>query len=179
VKKSMFVIALISCMAGAAQAQDPGATGGSRGRLGAGVLLGLPVGDFGDFVDLNIGALADFDYVLTPMLSLTGRAGFIFHLEDIEGFSFSTIPIWAGAKYYFAPVEAGTRFFAAGELAFNYNMVDSDIGDDSELNVGLNLGGGVELGALSIRAFLAMYDLGDADETLALTASLAYYFLAF
>jgi hypothetical protein len=188
VKKTILLFAVLSCFTGVAQAQDPGEHGGApgghhRGRFGAGVLIGLPVGDLGDLVDLSIGGLVDFDWALQPMLHLTGRAGFIYHLIDIEGFSLSTIPIWPGVKYYFMPAEASTRFFVSGELGVNFNIASVEFGGESDsetdLDLGLNLGGGVELGAISLRAFIAILDLGEAGDTMVLMASASYYFTAF
>jgi hypothetical protein len=183
VKKSILVFAALACFAGSALAQDPPGGPAKKARLGAGIYLGLPVGDMGDLVDLSLGVLADFDFILTPAISVTGRAGYVHHLEDIDNFSFYTIPFWAGIKYYFMPEGVSARFFAAPELAFNFNGVSAEFngfeGSDSELDIGLNLGGGVELGPISIRVFLAIFDLGEAGDSLQLAASAAYYFVAF
>jgi hypothetical protein len=185
VKKTILMFALLSSFAGAAMAQDPtmGMEPAKKMRLGAGVVLGLPIGDWGDFVNFSIGVLADFDWVVTPALSVTGRAGYIHHLTDIDDASFSTIPLWGGVKYYFAPAEASTRFFAAGEAGLTFNHASFDFGggtvSDTETDLGVNLGGGIELGAISIRANLTFFDIGNAGDSFEIMASAAYYFLSF
>jgi hypothetical protein len=186
VKKTVALFLFVSALAGPALAQDPYPTttpAARPARLGAGVILGLPFGDWSEAVSLSIGGLVDFDYVLTPAISLTGRTGYIHHIDDTEGFSFATIPIWAGGKYYFNPLEARTRFFAMAELALNLSLATVEFAgmseSDTELDLGLNLGGGVELGALSVRVHLSMLDLGHAGDSLELFGSVAYYFLSF
>src|SRR5688572_15740630 len=185
-KKTILLFAVLSGLtAGAAQAQDPGAatetSTARRGRLGAGVALGLPLGDFGDLAVFSVGGLLDFDWVLSPALSATGRAGYIYHVldSDLEDFSLSTVPIWVGVKYYLGSAEASTRLFGMGELGLNYTMAEVSGFSDSEVNLGLNVGVGIELGAVSIRGFLALFDIGDAGESLSLMASASYYFLSF
>jgi hypothetical protein len=90
----------------------------------------------------------------------------------------STIPFWFGVKYLFGAGD--TRPFIAGELGFNFNRAHIDgFGSDSDLDLGINLGGGVELGAFSLRAMLGFLDAGHSGDSTELMVSGTYYFLAF
>lgn len=187
-KKTLVITFMLTLMAGTAFAQHgPGGGGGGyssgggsgRGRFGAGVLLGVPIGDWGDLVDFSLGILLNLDYSLQPQLALTGRAGYIQHLVDGEGVHLSTVPFWFGLKYLFGG-EGTTRPFIAGELGFNFNRAKIDgFGSDSDLDLGLNLGGGVEIGAFSLQAMLGFLDVGHSGDSTELMVSGSYYFLAF
>jgi hypothetical protein len=174
-----FVVAC-SLLAPTARAQDPGhAQGGRPGRFGGGLILGVPLGDFGDLVDFSVGLMLDLDYAITPDLSITGRLGYIYHDIDGSGVSLSTVPLWAGVKYFFAP-PGSARPFVAAELGLDYNRIDIEgLGHDSEVDAAMTLGGGFELDALSIRAFFAFINLDEAGDSMELMASVSYYFLEF
>jgi len=186
-KRLAFSVLIASMSSSLAWAQDPGSTPtplsatGQKARLGGGLVLGLPIGHWSDVTKFSVGGLADFDYALLPELSLTGRAGFIYHVSNVDGASFFTIPVWSGVKYYLG--QGHVRPFAAGELGFNYNHASVEVFgqsvSSSSLNLGTNLGGGVEMGPISIRGFLAFLDLGSASDSFEIMASASYYFTAF
>jgi hypothetical protein len=165
---------------------DDGAADGSMAmakkfRVGAGALVGLPLGDFGDAASLSIGVLAMVEYAVAPAIGVTGRLGYIHHLSDIDGVSLSTIPIWVGGKYSLG--QAANKLFVMAELGFNMNRASVDIGgttaSNSETDLGFNLGAGYDMGPISLAAVLTMYDLGNAGESMAVNATAGYYFAAF
>jgi hypothetical protein len=160
---------------------DDGMATAKKFRIGAGALVGLPLGDFGDAASLSIGGLAMLEYGLQPAIALTARLGYIQHLSDIDGVSLATIPVWLGGKY--ALGQATNKLFVAAELGFNMMRTSVDIGgtsaSDSETKFGLNVGAGYDMGPISLEAFLTMYDLGHAGESMAVNATAGYYFTAF
>jgi hypothetical protein len=187
--KKLLIVALIAIStstAGTAWAQDPGAAGPTkRMRLGVDALIGLPLGDFGDLAEFAVGALVAFDFALMPQLTITGRTGYIYYIinEDLgDGFSFGTIPLWGGVKYYFAP-PSDMRWFAAAELGLSINRASVEIGgiegSDSETDIGTTIGGGFEIGGFSLRAQLAIIDIGEAGDSLMIAVTAGYYFLSF
>lgn len=184
-RNALLALVLVLSLPSLASAQTaaPGPGGERKGRIGASAVVGLPIGDWGNAVNFSLGVLGDLDYTLTPVLTLTGRAGFIYHLADGDGLTFYTIPIWVGGKYYLAPVESSARFFAAGELGLNFTHIEVEVGgfkgSDTETDLGLNLGGGVDLGAISVRAWFAFLDLGHAGDSMEIMASASYFFAAF
>ncbi len=84
-------------------------------KLSLGAEFAFPMGDFGDATDFGFGGSLQYQHPVAESLSITGSAGYLNFKskKDILGntYSFGTIPVKAGARYYF-----GENFFAAGEL---------------------------------------------------------------
>lgn len=106
-KKLLSVLFIVVLYAGFMNAQ-------SNMAVGAGVVISLPMGDFGDANDLGIGGTAAFEMEFMPQLVGTAQAGYITwggaDAESGEGQVFarassdvSAVPVMVGAKYYFMP----------------------------------------------------------------------------
>lgn len=84
-------------------------------KLSLGAEFAFPMGNFGDAYDFGFGGSLQYQHPVAENLSITGSAGYTsFTGKEIAGLklpSFGTIPVKAGARYYF-----GENFFAAGEL---------------------------------------------------------------
>jgi hypothetical protein len=156
-------------------------------RIGVAALAGLPMSDFGDVASFSVGGLLMGEFTVNPMIGITARLGYIYHITKdadvpgVDGTSLATIPVWIGGKYYFGTM--ANRLFVDAEIGFNNMRSSADTagGDvsDSETDFGLNLGLGYDMGPISLNAFLTMYDLGNAGESMAINASVGYYFAAF
>jgi hypothetical protein len=85
--------------------------------IGASGFGGMPIGDSGNAIDAGVGFLGSLDYPLNPQLELTGRIGYIHFVTDGEGFSFSEIPLWGGARYFLSPDPQSV--YLHGETGFN------------------------------------------------------------
>lgn len=144
---------------------------GTRMLLGADFALAIPLGDLGDAAGIGFGGLARFEYVLTPPLNLTVRAGYIHHLEK-NGFTYSTIPVLAGVK--FAVADA---VYLAAELGFFNNRGSFGSLSSSETDFGATVGAGYRMGDLDLRAGLQFADLGNAGESMSLVINAGYNFL--
>ena len=135
----------------------------------------LPLGDLGDFTGPLIGPLVRFGYRVTPPLELTARTGYLFGLSKDQGAgvstSFSIIPIWAGARYFFMDPYAG--LYGAAELALNLGSAKVDGGGLSQSSgatrIGFNLGAGYVISKdlpIDIRAQFSMINLLLKDDVL-------------
>lgn len=142
------------------------------------VIVGLPLGDFGDVSSLGIGALIGVNFRLQEKLVVTGRAGYMQFLTDIDGLSLSGIPLWGGVKYY--PSASGSGVFASGEAGITMMRSSFELGgasaSDSESNLSLNLGGGFDMGKITLRGGLGILDIGEAGDSMMLNASAGYTF---
>jgi hypothetical protein len=84
-------------------------------RFSAGLELGLPVGDWSDFVGIGLGVSLGFELPVGDNLGLIAQAGYMsFAGKDVEilgvtfeGKSQGIIPIQVGAKYYFSDNQEG------------------------------------------------------------------------
>lgn len=93
-------------------------------KLSIGAEFGFPMGDFGDVSDFGFGGSLQYQHPVAANLLLTGSAGYTtFQGKDIEfegltieGGNFGTIPVKAGARYYF-----GENFFAGAELGAGFS----------------------------------------------------------
>lgn len=96
-------------------------------KIGAGVLLGLPVGDITSKASLALGVDLLGEYAVAPKIALTLSAGYSDWAKKsgVNG-NWGFIPIFAGGKYYFTDqiygsFQAGLSFWADGtkcEFAF-------------------------------------------------------------
>ena len=145
--------------------------------LGVDAVLSFPVGDYGDFADASLGALARIEFPLKPNLSITGRLGFILDIGEPGGFDTSYIPIYGGVKSTLSG--SGTnKLFAFGELGATIVRATAEFqgveSSDSETKLGLTGGIGYHMGKVQLRAGLWFPSLGDADDGFGLMANVGY-----
>jgi hypothetical protein len=98
--------------------------------VGAGLDVMLPVGSFGDKWSTGFGGTAEFDYVVKPTLSVTGKFGYItWSAKDLpSGVSatYSGVPFLVGGKYYFRfTAEAPVRVYGHLELGLMFGSVSA------------------------------------------------------
>lgn len=85
--------------------------------LGGGLVVSLPMGDFGDAANTGFGGTAIFELGFTPQLVGVGQIGYIVYGTESDAVDFSTIPLLAGIKYFFVP---GVGFYGMGEIGLNF-----------------------------------------------------------
>src|SRR5262245_33219530 len=135
--------------------------------IGADALVVLPLGDYGDAASFAVGAAGKIEFPLNAKLSITGRAGVLYHFlkGDADG-SLWFIPIYGGAKFALGAGHDGP--YVAGELGitFAYAQADTQFGSasDSDSKLGGSLGAGLRRGSLDIRGALFIPDLGHVDD---------------
>ena len=92
------VFAIIVLFAGFTNAQSKMAVGVQGG-------IAIPMGDFGDAVDLGFGGQGNFAFTVSPSLQVTGSLGYntwSYKTEsDIASGTFSSVPLLAGIRYTF------------------------------------------------------------------------------
>jgi opacity protein-like surface antigen len=157
-KKLLSVFFAVILFAGLLNAQ-------SKMAVGAGVVVSLPIGDFGDANNLGIGGTAAFEVEFIPQLVGTAQAGYItWSAKDEEtsqnGFSASAsssvnaVPVMVGAKYYFIP---NMGLYGAAQLGLYFMSVDAsvetnipgvgsfDVSGGSSTEFAFKIGGGYEV----------------------------------
>ncbi len=83
-KKILLVLLVLFFFMGNVNAQE------GKMHIGAGVELGLPIGDWSDFAGTGIGGTARFEYAITKKIVAMLTAGYIaFGGKETDGFSFS------------------------------------------------------------------------------------------
>ncbi|MBI1316050.1 outer membrane beta-barrel protein [bacterium] len=122
-KKAILATAVVCGASFGAQAQL---------RVGAGLMTGLPMGDFGDAASFGIGGGVWADYFVTDNIAAGVSLGFLSYgaKEEVEGSDYSTtmIPILLTGDWHFMPGE--TFDFYAG-VGLGFNMVSSKSTIDS------------------------------------------------
>lgn len=67
--------------------------------------IAIPMGDFGDAVDLGFGGQGNFAYDVSPFLQVTGSIGYTTWSYKTDSYttsgSFNTVPLLAGIRYTF------------------------------------------------------------------------------
>ncbi|MDB5221093.1 MAG: hypothetical protein JWO86_9020 [Myxococcaceae bacterium] len=145
--------------------------------IGAELQFMLPIGDFADGTGPQIGPIVRFGYRVMPPLELTFRTGYLFGIgktppnvpagADVST-SFSNIPLWLGARYFFMDPYAGV--YGAAELAINLMSAHSTfLGQSSSTGFtreGFNLGVGYVISKdlpIDIRAQFSFLNLLGKD----------------
>ncbi|MFZ0388938.1 MAG: hypothetical protein WAN36_00650 [Calditrichia bacterium] len=77
--------------------------------------VAVPMGDFGDAAKTGLGGTAFVEYMATPNMSLSGKAGYLYFGGESEGFSFSAVPILAEGRYYMG-MQGEMRPFLGAQL---------------------------------------------------------------
>ena len=181
------VVAVLASAPASGQAPPPPAATATatspRKQFGADADVAVPVGGFSDGVGVGLGALLRYETVRWSRVSLTGRAGFIYHLpksKEVQGSSidmtFRTIPILFGIK-----VRLNDNIYLAAEIGLCLNHAGASAGGAPELSDdttdwGATVGAGYRRGALDGRLGLRIVDLANAGKTTAVGASVGYSF---
>ena len=149
-KKFYFVFFVVLFSSISLFAQQPGIS------LGANAVL--PVGDWAEFANVGFGGSATYEGPLGKNISGVIYSGYTYFGGDEEGFSWTTIPLLAGAKFYFSPK---LDWYMAGLLGVNFVTAKTTIlgieysASSTEFAGNINLGYEVktsEKGAVDISA---------------------------
>lgn len=92
--------------------------------LGGGLVISLPMGDFGESANTGFGATAVFELGFMPQLIGVANIGYISYGTDVDEVSFSSVPLIFGVKYFFVP---GIGFYGIGQLGLNFFSTSVDI----------------------------------------------------
>ena len=114
-KQLLSILLLAVLFTGFINAQNKMAFG-----LQAGVAI--PMGDFGDGYDMGFGGQGNFAYHISPMLDVTASVGYLTWSGKEADFTFSSIPVLVGARYYFG--QAKFNPYVAGELGMYFSTFD-------------------------------------------------------
>lgn len=127
-KKALFTLLIVFSVIGFTSAQ-------SNMCVGAGVVVSLPMGDFGDAANTGFGGTAAFEMGLMPNLVGVANVGYISWGTESDMVSFSAVPVLVGVKYFFVP-----GFYGLGQLGLSFFSTEVEIPSYSIL--GVTYGGG-------------------------------------
>ncbi len=92
--------------------------------VGAGLVVSIPVGSFGDGAKLGFGGTGAFELQFMRQLIGVGQIGYITYSTESDNVSYSTVPVLLGVKYFFDPANG---FYGIGQLGLNFFSVSTDI----------------------------------------------------
>jgi hypothetical protein len=187
--------AVILCLAGAANAGDA-RTSHNRSQvastahqvlIGVDVETALPLSSaYSDVSGPGAGALLTIEYPLMEQLSLTGRAGFQYHLDKspIAGVDshIHAIPVLLGAKYYIMQQDR-QGLFAAAEFGTFGLMASVSSGatsaSDTQLKFGMGAGVGYAWNQWNFRVNIHSQDVGNFGDMVMVSGGVGYQFAGF
>jgi hypothetical protein len=107
-----FIIAFvfIFCASAVINAQN-------RISAGAGLVVSLPLGDFGNAANTGFGGTAAFELEFMSQLIGVGQIGYIVYGTESDAVDFSTVPVLVGVKYFFDPV---LGVYGIGQVGLNF-----------------------------------------------------------
>ena len=188
--------AVVLCLAGAANAGDA-RTSHSRTSnmastshqvlIGAEIESALPLSSlYSDASGPGVGALLTIEYPVMEQLSVTGRAGFQYHLDKspIAGVDshVHAIPVLLGAKYYVMQNDRQGLFAAAeiGTFGLMASVSSPTVsGSDTQLKFGAGIGAGYQWKEWSFRANVHTQDVGNFGDFFMVTGGVGYQFAGF
>ena len=193
--KVITTAAVILCLAGAANAGDA-RTSHNRSQvastahqvlIGVDVESALPLSSaYSDANGPGAGALLTIEYPLMEQLSITGRAGFQYHLDKspIAGIDMHVhaIPVLLGAKYYIMQQDR-QGLFAAAEIGTFGLMASVSNGttsaSDTQLKFGMGVGAGYQWNQWNFRLNLHAQDVGNFGDFVMVSGGVGYQFAGF
>lgn len=92
--------------------------------VGAGLVVSLPMGDFGDAANTGFGGTATFELGFTPQIVGVGHIGYIVYGTESDEVDFSTVPLLVGVKYFFVPKMG---LYGIGQIGLNFFSVTVEI----------------------------------------------------
>lgn len=88
-------------------------------KIGVGLMAGLPMGDYSDFANLAYGIDLQGEYTIKPAFALTLSGGYLNFISKGGGdLEVGSIPILAGAKYYFSD-----KFYGCAQVGLTFFTV--------------------------------------------------------
>ena len=147
-KKVVFAIAIAAASFGAANAQT------GNNKLGIGVEVGLPMGDFGDAFGVGIGGSAKYLHGIGTAGQLTLTSGYQrFGAKDLPSgvsASASIIPILAGYRHNFSGLflepQVGYGIYGSKVSGGGYDFSDSEGAFTWAIGAGYAMAQGLDLG---------------------------------
>lgn len=124
----------------------------------------VPMSDYADDAKIGFGAFGRVEFPRSEQFAFTLRAGALVHVPADDRDTLVLVPAFVGLQFAFArpwfvAVDAGMAFRYAGK---------------AEAAVGLAFGGGYRSGKFSARAEFLVPDLGTADSTAGVLATVGY-----
>ncbi len=138
-----------------------------RFSVGADAGIQIPLGEFADSAGIGLSGTVQAEYILTPTLLLSARAGFIYHIEK-HNVQFDQIPMLGGVKYsfddsfpFYLTVEAG--YFIVEKQLPNPGLLVYDASENFGMNqynrFGGILGVGHPFGDFEVGMNLSFWDI--------------------
>ncbi|NWF49627.1 MAG: outer membrane beta-barrel protein [Ignavibacteriaceae bacterium] len=164
----------------------------AQSKMGASIQGGiaLPMGTFGDVYGMGFGGMGTFTYSISPMTDITGSVGYLMWngKDAFEDWTFSSVPVLVGARYYFSPgnvrpygvAQAGMHFVSSeAEISF-LGTTTTVSASDSFFGFGAGAGVVVPIGKkvnLDVNAmFNSISSEGDASNYVSVLAGVMFGF---
>jgi hypothetical protein len=176
-KTTAITATLLATLTASAYAQQPEAevTTTRTRHITADPIVALPIGDAENAAGLGIGASATLNVPINPNLDVTGRLGFLYHLEK-NGLTWMFVPIYGGVRYRLSP--APSSLYGAAEAGLTWGRASGDTAfgtvSDSDTELGGMLGVGYATPSIDVRGGFFFPDLGEIDDAVALMGSVSF-----
>lgn len=120
----------------------------------------FPVGEWADFYSIGYGGSVTYEHPLGRNIAGVIYSGYTYFGGETEGFSWTIVPLLAGAKFYFTPKQ---DWYIGALIGANFTTLKTDIGDVSETKFAGNVNFGYEVktsekGAVDISAGFVYID---------------------
>jgi hypothetical protein len=134
----------------------------------------IPSSTYKQSVGPGLGALAGFELEASPSIALTGRGGYISHMQRGD-YGRSLVPILGGLKF----TSYGTSLYIAGEagrvrVRDRYEGDDTTVSDRRAIKTAWGLGVGSAVDRLDLRVSMHVWDAAKASDNVTIDVSLAF-----
>jgi len=147
-KKRIYCVLMLTCVSALSYAQE------GFHKIGAGVEIAMPMGDFSDGFSVGFGATGKVFYGISVDADITGTVGYLhFGMKSSEYVSghVSMIPVQFGYRHNFGGFYAEPQLglmFVSSKVTFQGmgGIFGNASGSASETKFSLGIGGGYEFG---------------------------------
>jgi hypothetical protein len=87
-------------------------------KIGAGAMIGLPMGDVADFTTMAYGVDLLGEYSVAPSFALTASLGYLDFAakSGLSGLKMGFVPVLVGAKYFFSE-----NIYGSGQIGLSFS----------------------------------------------------------
>ncbi len=141
--------------------------------LGVDAALVFPQDPLNNSTGKQIGALVRAEVSLLPLLSITGRLGYLYGMENKQMYrgAIDVIPILAGVKFF--PVMP-LGLYAAAELGLMNGTIRVSDNEKDESWTGMTIGAGFEISSFDLRLQAIFLDLDHMEDTYGIMLNVGY-----
>ena len=142
----------------------------------------IPIGNFSDVSSFGLGLQVGADIAVAPNVAIVGGLGVTKYFTKADSFSLLHVPVSGGVRYAFDKLTHGPYVGGGLDINILHSSLEVDglgSASDTDVNLGLGVGGGYRLDAFDFGGRLQSLDIGHFGDSFQLGLYAGYHFAEF